>query len=198
MLSARLFIAGLAFLVVAETATFAQATEPSSAPGPAVTSPSLGRILAASNPWQSGTEMIALNLGAGSAVGIVGVTYSYMILSVLETEAGIGVGLSGLQLSVMQKIAIGYPFLRFVAGVGLSFSAGKSLGEDTRSHYFWLNLDVVGFEIRTKGRWDVFFSLGDTHVFGKPIWIMGDCEPPHDCSGNADFPQARVGVGRWF
>jgi hypothetical protein len=194
MFATQLFIAGIAALAVTEGVTLAQATEPASAP--VVTSPR--EVPASADPWQSGTGMVAFNLGLGSAVGLAGVTYSHMLLSVLEAEAGVGVGLSGVQVSLMQKIALGGPSFRLVAGVGVSFSAGNSLGDDTRTHYFWLNVDALGFEVRTRSQWDFSLALGVTHVFGKPIWVMGDCERPQNCSGDSTFPEIRMGVGRWF
>jgi len=51
---------------------------------------------------------VAINLGAGSAVGLLGMTFSYLPLPVLESEIGVGLGYTGWQFSAMQKVALGW------------------------------------------------------------------------------------------
>lgn len=161
------------------------------------------QVVVADDPWRTGSSTLAFNLGLGSAVGIVGLTYSYLPLSFLETEVGIGQGTTGTQFSIMPKIVLGRGKMRFTAGIGFAVSPGNGFAEDL-SRRFWLNFDLLGFEIRTQYHMVFFLSGGLTRVIGKPIVIApggDDCgySSSNPCpTGDATFPQIRTGVGGTF
>jgi hypothetical protein len=153
-----------------------------------------------SDPWRKGSSTAALNLGAGSAVGLAGLTYSYLPLAGFESEVGIGIGITGVQLSAMQKLVLGQGRTRFVAGLGFAYSPGGSLSHDW-ARELWLNFDLLGLEVRAKNHFVFFLSVGLTLVLGESIVVMGD---PMDCGtppcqiGDDLFPQLRIGLGRSF
>jgi hypothetical protein len=143
---------------------------------------------------------VAFNGGLGSAIGVAGLTFSFSPLAGLESEVGIGQGITGVQLSAMQKFVLGKGPTRFVASVGLAYSPGGSQSDDWARKY-WLNVDLLGFEMRSKNHFVLFLSVGMTKVFGKPIILMGDpmdCGSPPCQSGDSVFPQFRIGLGKSF
>jgi len=207
MVAARLTLVSLlGFTLLADGAALAGTAEaggsvpsPLAAPSPSpvVVAP---QSAATYDPWRKGSSTVAFNLGAGSAVGFVGLTYSYLPVPGLETEAGIGMGWTGLQFSAMQKFVLGKGRTRFVAGVGFAFSSGGGLGNVNASRNFWLNVDLLGLEVRTKSGVVFFLSGGLTHAFGQGgYWITGDCGAPNPpCSSDDTLPQLRIGFGRAF
>ena len=153
------------------------------------------------DPWRAGTNTVAFNLGIGSAVGVAGLTYSRLIGSLFETELGVGQGFTGIQLSLMQKIAVGVGRARFIMGVGLAYSPGGPLVDGPRERSLWLNLDLAGIEVRTSSHFVFFASIGDTHVIGAPLELLSiDCSDSTTACANAshDFPQVRLGFGASF
>jgi hypothetical protein len=153
------------------------------------------------DPWRAGSNTIAFNLGIGSAVGFAGFTYSHLFGSLLETELGVGLGFTGAQLSVMQKIALGLGHVRFVPGLGLAYSPGGGLVDRSRERSLWLNFDVASVEVRTSGHFVFFASIGGTHVIGEPVELFSvDCaESTTACEGaSRDFVQMRLGFGGSF
>ena len=153
------------------------------------------------DPWHAGANTIAFNLGVGSAVGFAGFTYSRMLGSLFETELGVGLGFTGAQLSVMQKIALGLGHVRFVPGLGLAYSPGGGLVDRSRERSLWLNFDVASVEVRTSGHFVFFASIGGTHVIGEPVELFSvDCaESTTACEGaSRDFVQMRLGFGGSF
>lgn len=174
---------------------FDTTTEPAG-PAPAPTAASARAAV----PWQTYQAAIAFNLGIGSAVGTAGLTLSFVPARFLATEIGIGGGVSGLQLSAMQKVVLGEgETVRFVGGIGISHSGGSN---DFPDSALWLNVDLAGLEIRSRGGFLFFVTGGATTAltggaFRDPI--QNDCGKPY--CGNAAgaiFPQGRAGVGFWF
>ena len=97
------------------------------------------------------------NLGVFSAVGFGGLTYAYAVSENWAVEAGLGLGLTGVQLSLMPKLAFGRNH-RFVVGLGPS--VGSMLdGQNTTS--LWLNGDL-GYEFRDDNGFSVSFVGGFT------------------------------------
>jgi hypothetical protein len=151
-------------------------------------------------PWDRYQAALALNLGTFSAVGTLGLTGSFLPGSHFETEIGIGVGESGLQLSAMQKLLFGSAETkRFVVGAGLSYGGGN---RDFPDSTIWLNLDLAGMEIRTARGFYFFFAGGlfTALAGGRYITPMSnDCGKPY--CGNAVgeiYPQGRMGIGFWL
>jgi hypothetical protein len=158
-------------------------------------------------PWRSVRSLLALNLGIGSAVGEAGITYAFWPLRFLGTELGIGMGITGIQYSVMQKLALGWGEvpLRFVCAVGVAYATGTASQPGSR---VWLNLDLVGLEIRAASHFAFFVAQGLTVGLAgpalKPIFHF-PCDPCVETEPNPDAklagsfaPQMRVGLGGWF
>jgi hypothetical protein len=156
-------------------------------------------------PWDKYQSTLGLNLGIGSAIGVVGVTLAFSPTSFLISEIGIGQGFSGTQFSVMQKVAAGSDdsVVRFISGAGFSLGSGS----DTFPHpSLWLNLDLAGMEIRTlKGF--VFFMAGGLTLGlagGKFSYdLYEDCGNRPACSFRNNVrgyvgQQGRVGLAFWF
>jgi hypothetical protein len=152
----------------------------------------------ADNPWRRGSSTLAGNFGLGSAVGVAGVTYSYMPVPLLETEVGFGAGLTGVQFSVMQKIVVGWGATRFIAGVGLAYSPGGGIDNKMTNH-LWLNADLLGFEIRTSSHFVFFLAGGLTYAMERSIVLFNDGDVGNSGAGGMSiFPQFRIGLGRTF
>jgi hypothetical protein len=128
------------------------------------------------------------------------VTGSFLPARFIETELGLGLGGSGLQLSAMQKVVLGWnETVRFIGGVGLSYSGGSNEYPD---RVVWLNIDVAGVEARGRDGWVYFFTGGTTTAVTDAAYqpVLGN-----DCGrrycGNARgeiIPQFRAGIGLWF
>ena len=167
--------------------------------------PPLSSAVHSGKPWDRFQTTLGFNLGIGSAIGIIGATVSFSPTPMLLWEAGIGQGLSGTQLSIMQKLALGAEdsTVRFVAGAGISWGSGSETFPDPS---LWLNLDLVGMEIRT-ARGLVFFLAGGATVGlagGKFSYdLHEDCGNPPACSFRNEVagvasPQGRMGFAVWF
>jgi hypothetical protein len=150
-------------------------------------------------PWKRYQTAFALNLGIGSAVGSLGLTCSFLASSLLSTEIGVGIGISGAQFSAMQKVLLGWGRTRFVAGAGLSYGSGN---HDFPFESLWLNLDLAGVEFRTWRGLVLSLAAGATMglVGGDYIDpIQNDCGRTY-CGNSVGklLPQYRMGVGFWF
>jgi hypothetical protein len=147
-------------------------------------------------PWSGSHIVLALHGGAGSAVGFFGGTVAYSPIPFLETEVGVGKGLYGTYLSVMQKITVGGPTTHFVSGVGLAYSTDRL--PYSESPAWWLNLDLVGFESRFRNHFAILLAGGLTVASEYLNPFNGDCYADHDCQDKRTFPQMRLGLGAWF
>jgi hypothetical protein len=150
--------------------------------------------------WRDRTSTVCLNLGLGSAIGELGLTYAFAPWMPLETELGIGNGLTGTQLSLMEKVVLGHGRTRVVAGVGVAYSPRRGPSWELRTSHWWLNLDLVGFEMRTQRHLTFSFAFGMSLILGPPILLFDS-----DCSGDQcdhektdGFPQLRFAIGPWF
>jgi hypothetical protein len=149
--------------------------------------------------WEPHTG-IGLDVGLGSALGLGGLTLTERLGRFARLELGAGYGLSGYQLSLMPKVALGRPHDHFVAGVGLSMAFPDN-PRVASGHPVWLNIDALGYE-----------HLFDTGIavsaaFGVSGGLGGGelCTPPDGCElqfqepvTNYWFPQGRVGIAYWF
>lgn len=146
------------------------------------------------------TTAVGVQLGLGSAVGLAGLTLTQAFGPWVRLELGGGYGVTGYQLSVMPKLALGDRRDRFVAGVGVSLA----LPTDSRiasGRPVWLNVDALGYE----HRFDSGFALSAT--FGVTGGLGGGqiCLPPDGCEPQFLrpvtaywMPQGRVGAAYWF
>jgi hypothetical protein len=145
------------------------------------------------------------NVGAFSAVGFLGVSSEFAVRDTFDIEAGVGYGLSGLQLSLMPKRRFGGKAHALVLGLGPA--AGINVEDGGVS--LWLNGDV-GYEYRARKGFSVGIMVGGT--VGLAGCLNQRCRPDGGYWGEDDgdkawsserardywSPQARLIVGQWF
>ena len=123
-----------------------------------------------------------------------------MVAPHVEVEAGLGLGETGSQFSLMPKAFFGSEHDRFVVGAGVSATAGASSGLP-----LWLNVDVAGFEHRAQDGFVLMMAAGFAKGLGGGTVQPTDCLRSLECNGIASvpvqqdaFPQFRVGLGYAF
>jgi len=170
----------------------------------------------------SAKNALSFNIGLFSAVGLYGITYNRNFSEHFELEFGAGNGLSGLQLSLMPKLSFGTKKHRFVTGLGLALGIDKDekiskISNTDTTTSLWLNLDLVGYELRTTpSKGASFFLLvsgGLTlglyghYLFENDLFSgVADIHGNDDDSDNATLdscvgawgPQVRVALGVSF
>jgi hypothetical protein len=149
---------------------------------------------------ESARTAVGLDLGIASAVGFGGVTLARQLGRHLRLEAGAGLGLSGLQLSVMPKLVLGDGHDHFVSGAGVSV-AFFSDSQYVSGHPIWLNVDAVGYEHHFDNGIAVSSSVGLTGgLGGGQICLPPDgCEPQFFRDVTHYWgPQARAQLAYWF
>jgi hypothetical protein len=164
------------------------------ATAPAVPTESAGTI----------AQELRLDLGIASAVGFAGVTYSLAPTTGFLAELGVGVGASGLQLSVMPKLVIGASAHRFIIGAGPSVGIpgvtivtnNGPFGSNENEHVVtpWLNAEI-GYDYRSRTG-AAFLVAG-----GITVGLAHGCAVSIDsCTElyGLILPQIRVGFGHWF
>jgi len=143
---------------------------------------------------------VGLNVGLGSAVGLAGVTLTGAFARYARVEIGAGYGISGYQLSLMPKIALGRPQDHYVAGVGvaMTFPTDPYLAS---GHPIWLNVDALGYE----HRFDTGIAVSTALGFSGGLGGGKLCFPPDGCEPQFQFPvthwwfpQARAAIAYWF
>jgi hypothetical protein len=144
-------------------------------------------------------------LGFGTSSGILGAVVWRDLAPALRAEAGVGMGLSGLQLSGVLKVVAGGESHRFVAGAGLSAGIpinGSSIFRDRHDGAEivmpWLNLDVLGYEYMNASGWTFSLSVGATTPLRRAHWDLVD-----DFGGDVRplktwYPGAHMGFGKAF
>ena len=143
------------------------------------------------------------NLGLFSAVGEIGVTYTYAPIPAFQIELGSGIGFSGPQFSLMPKLSLGDGRNRFLAGIGPSVGLDwyGSLGSGPAS--YWLNVDV-GYEYRTPGGYSFLVAVGIFRGiaggYHDPCvnFSNDSCLGPFEQVKGVTFPQMRFAWGHWF
>ena len=155
---------------------------------------------AAAAPLPETTGEIRIDVGAGSAIGEVGLSAAYDIGAHAQLEGAVGYGALGLQLSLMPKLVLGNSRDRLVSGVGLTLATPLGGGASDVSS-LWLTVDLAGYEHRFGGGTVAFVAAGvSIHVSGSGplIWTDGD----EGDSGTGDalevIPQVRAGFGWWY
>jgi hypothetical protein len=144
---------------------------------------------------------IGLDLGAGSAVGFIGLTLVRALGEHAHIELGTGIGYTGYQFSVMPKVVLGYPRSHFVAGVGLSIADPTNPVHGT-GHPVWLNVDAIGYELVSSYGLAFLIAAGFTKGLGGGTLCtaIDGCQPEEKLSDVATFwaPQFRVAYAYWF
>jgi hypothetical protein len=69
-------------------------------------------------------------LGIASPIGIIGGTFWHEIVPPVRFEGGIGLGVSGVQLSALSRFVLGNEHHRVVPGIGLSIETCVSCSRD--------------------------------------------------------------------
>jgi hypothetical protein len=154
--------------------------------------------LAPEAPEVGGRHSIRLDMGAFGQVGAVGVSYNYRVAPHFLLEGGVGVGLTGLQLSVEPKVYFGT--LQNQVYTGLSFS----LGIEPPTTAQFLNWDAIGYEHRFESGFVFNVGVGGFWGIGGEYQGMNLCFSDSSCGPNirpatelSSF-QGHIGIGYWF
>ena len=143
---------------------------------------------------------VALDLGVGSAIGGVGLTYNYAFSPMFRGEAGVGWGFSGVQLSVMPKVALHGHGCAFTSGIGGAVALGGPSVEEGHgpapSSVPWLNFDAFGVECPGWGGLSGSVALGLTMPLRAFHWDFA--ELGDTVKAFSVLPQGRVSLGWWF
>lgn len=137
-------------------------------------------------PWTR-RNRLGFDLGVFSALGLAGVSYARQLAEPLALEAGVGLGGSGLQLSLMPKLTLGSNGDYYVAGLGVAWAVGES-----RSPMFWVNADLLGYERRLENGLGLSISLGATAC------LSGQTTGYFAMGKGFVAPQLRLGAAWWF
>lgn len=144
---------------------------------------------------------VRFNWGLFSAVGFIGGTYSFSPIPQLELEAGTGLGLTGIQVSVMPKLSLGCASHRFILGVGPSVGIDPYDGPVHAS--YWLNAEI-GYAYRSEGGFSFLVAAGVTAALGgrmHALCIWSDCSEERKIEGEElagwGVPQIRFALGAW-
>jgi hypothetical protein len=145
---------------------------------------------------------VGVELGVGSALGELGVSYLYAPAQRFRLEGGLGWGFSGVQLSFMPKVVAGSGTCGFVAGFGPSLALGGPHAETGPSHepqpgvIPFLNLDVPGLECHSDAGFSFQATLGLTMTLATFHYDVTDVGTT--VHAGSVFPQLRFGLGYWF
>lgn len=144
------------------------------------------------------------SMGVASAIGEMGGTLTYSPRPEFQFELGTGIGYSGVQLSLMPKLAIGVRNHRLLIGVGPSLGVGSNPKPAQTCISYWLNADV-GYEYRSPGGFSflmavgVFRGLAGEIPGGTPgVTEPGEAVRPEPASDFHLFPQGRIAFGHWL
>jgi hypothetical protein len=158
---------------------------------------------AAETAGEARQHRVGIDLGAASAVGVVGVGYQFAPVPWLRLEGAVGWGPTGTQLSFMPKIAPNTGrFCTFTAGAGAALALGGVQAKDGPGHeprpdpLPWLNVDVSGIECRTSSGFSWGGALGVTVPLKDFHWDLADTG--ETMTAGTIIPQTRAGIGWWF
>ncbi len=145
------------------------------------------------------------NLGLASVVGEIGGTLTYAPARAFQIELGVGLGITGLQFSVMPKLSLGHlPTYHLILGLGPSLSGLQKDAQGVVQYSVWLNGEV-GYEYRSPTGFSFLVAGGFTYALASDQ-TYGSCHvycdsdkiyPVKQFSGSV-FPQGRIAFGRWF
>ncbi len=159
-----------------------------------------GSASAQDAPSPASRHRLGADLGLASALGTAGIDYQFAPSDWLRLEGAAGWGPTGVQLSVMPKIALGGRSCAFTVGFGPSLALGGQQAEAGHGPnpgvIPWLNLDLPGLECRARSGLSFQATLGLTMPlagFHYDIADVGDTVKAGEI-----LPQGRVGIGWWF
>jgi hypothetical protein len=140
------------------------------------------------------------NLGLGSPVGALGLSYTYAPIRQVQIEAGGGLGFSGYQLSAMPKLVFGRAGDRLVLGIGPSLSIDTASDSKQTDVGYWMNGEI-GYQHDTGSGLTVLAAVGIG--YGMTGTMHSSCA--ENCPGNPSrsiagdvMPELRIAIGRWF
>jgi hypothetical protein len=158
------------------------------------------RAAAQDIPPATAHHRLGIDVGVASAVGMVGVDYQFAPSRWLRLEGSAGLGVTGAQLSIMPKIALGSGTCAFIAGFGPSLAVGGQQampGHGPNPDVIpWLNLDLPGIECRARSGLSLQATLGLTIPLVEFHWDFTDVGST--IHAGAILPQGRLGIGWWF
>lgn len=163
----------------------------------------LGAFAAAAAP----DNELRLDLGVASAVGFGGLTYTRTLTDRLSLEAGVGLGISGVQLSAMPRLmfAVG-PRSAFFIGLGPALSIKRLDTGDVGGAFrrtgegVWLNGDC-GFHFVAASGFTFSMAAGlAAGLWGDYLLSVPTLFGPDQYVGIRGHvsPQGRIGVGYAF
>lgn len=134
------------------------------------------------------------HVGVFSAVGELGVSYTRDFSRYFEVEAGVGLGFTGIKLSLIPRLEFGSATRKIVTGAGPVYSFGIS-GNPFVGDGLWLNVDLVGYQERLASGWVFSTSAGFAHAGDERCPQFAPCTV---VVRGTTLPQGRVGLGRSF
>jgi hypothetical protein len=144
-------------------------------------------------------------VGFGSSSGMFGVVVWRDLAPVVRAEGGLGMGLSGLQLSALLKLVAGGEAHRFVAGAGLSLGipvGGASIFKERHDGpeivMPWLNVDLLGYEYMSGHGWTFSLALGATAPLRHGHWDLTDDFGDNVRPLKSWYPGGHLGFGKAF
>jgi hypothetical protein len=97
---------------------------------------------------QPSVQQVALEVGIASPIGSIGVTYQRELASRFVIEAGVGYGVTGMQLEAMPKVVLAHGTCRYLVSAGASLALFGNYAEPGPSHQPqpsaipWLDVDA--------------------------------------------------------
>ena len=155
---------------------------------------------------QTSTARIMFDLGLGSPVGLIGGTLTFLPWPQFEAELGMGLGISGVQFSVMPKLSVGSAERHFVLGIGPSVGIGKNANPSRLCVSYWLHAEV-GFETRSRSGASFLLAFGVVRGLGGEmpgygvigVTEQGEAVGPEPISDLPPLlPEFRIAWGHWF
>jgi len=118
----------------------------------------------------------------------------------LRLEAGLGVGFTGVELSLMPQVVYGGAGDYYVGGAGISVTL-LSDSQYVSGYPVWLNIDILGYEHKFDSHLAFSLALGLTGGLGggRVCFPPDGCEPQFfDDVTHYWGAQSRVQLAYWF
>jgi hypothetical protein len=156
---------------------------------------SSARADASAEPWR---HAIKLDIGLFSATGFGGASFVYAPWDALQLEAAVGYGFSGVQLSVMPKVAAGTRHDRYVGGVGIAVAVPVPDVSMIDTAGLWLNIDLAGYEHRFQSGFAMSVAVGFTVGLAGGRFEASHGPPEYGDIAGGFLPQIRLSIAQWY
>ena len=156
---------------------------------PAAADPAAGSAAPVATARPERHHRLSFQFGLGAPLGILGAAWAYAPREHFRVEAGVGLGATSVQLSLMPGVAFGSTSDRFVAGAGVA--AGVL---DFRCPCYWINVDAAGYEHVYDGGFTLFVAAGITMPMqDTTLNFWGSTR----LAAFVPLPQLKFGFGWW-